>query len=158
MNIVDALLGEHGVLKHQIEALRLAAPQLSDIQLRAAVFHLAEAVESHAAIEDELLFTPLDEGDRVPAGPVAAMRHEHRTIEDLASQLLHPAATSGPAAPPLRVVLRLLDTLLHHFAHEEHVLFPMARTVVDRETLEELGRRWAGRRAVELAPAGAPRR
>jgi iron-sulfur cluster repair protein YtfE (RIC family) len=155
MDILFALLGEHGVLKHQMAALRLAAPGFTDEQLRAAALVLAEAVETHAAIEDELLFTALDGCAALPAGPLAAMREEHRRIEELLSRVLAPPgarAPSGAGAPESRErsLLRLLETLLHHFAHEEHVLFPLAGRGLGAESREALGARWAQRRSVEI--------
>ena len=151
MNIVAALLGEHGILIHQLQALRLRAPALADTQLEAAAFALAEAIQSHAALEDELLFDPLEASGAMPPGPVAAMRHEHRTIETLLGRLLDRSGNGPTPESPQRTLLRLADTLSHHFAHEEHVLFPLASRALDASALDELGARWSVRRGVEIA-------
>jgi hemerythrin-like domain-containing protein len=147
MNILYALLGEHGPLRHQLEALRLVAPRLDDDKLRAATLGLAEAIESHAELEDELLFDPLSASDLMPPGPIAAMRAEHREIEILLGQVLAPAAAPGRAKPQ-RTVARLVELLLHHFEHEEQVLFPIAATLLDGARVDELGAIWAERRGV----------
>ena len=54
--------------------MRLTAPKYSEEKLSAAAFALAEAIENHASLEDELLFAALVASDRMPAGPVEAMR------------------------------------------------------------------------------------
>ncbi len=151
MNLLDALLGEHGPLRHQIDALKLAAPNLGAAELRAAALALAEGIESHATLEDELLFEPLLASGRVPAGPVEAMLQEHRQIEALLGDLLAPAAEAG-RGDPQRTVLRLVETVRHHFDHEENVLFPLAAGALTAETLAAAGERWAERRSVELRP------
>jgi hemerythrin-like domain-containing protein len=149
MNILHALLGEHGPIRHQLDVLRLQAPQLDDHLLRAAVFGLAEAIESHARIEDELLFDPLATSGRMPTGPVEAMRSEHREIESLFGQVLAPATPTE--SPDLqRTVARLIELVRHHFDHEEHVLFPFAAAALDETRLDELGRTWGERRSVML--------
>jgi iron-sulfur cluster repair protein YtfE (RIC family) len=158
MNILHALLGEHGILKVQIEAMRsLARKGGTDLPAMARGF--AEAVESHALLEDELLFEPLATDPRMPAGPIAAMRAEHAAIEGLLARVTappDPVAAEGDLSRAW-LVERLCETLLHHFAHEEHVLFVLASRIADATALEELGARWAGRRAVEIGPALAGR-
>lgn len=150
MNIVAALLGEHGPLRHQLDVLRLAAPRLSGDALRSAVLSLAEAIESHAELEDELLFAALDESGQMPAGPVGGMRAEHDQIVELLGRLL--ASDDTPdRGDPRRVVLELAEAVRHHFAHEENVLFALANRVLAADKLDDLGRQWADRRRVVTA-------
>jgi len=150
MNILQALLGEHGPLRHQLAALRLNAPTLDDERLRAATLGLAEAIESHAELEDQLLFEPLIASKRMPAGPVAAMRAEHREIEVLLGHILAPASTPG-RPDPQRTAARLVEIVRHHFDHEEHVLFPLAAKALDPSRLDQLAEIWAERRGITLA-------
>jgi hemerythrin-like domain-containing protein len=155
MNLLPLLLGEHGPLRRGLETLRRTAPALGDDALQASVRELAEAIESHAALEDELLFATLAATAGVPAGPVEAMLAEHRQIEALLGQLLAPAGTPAAADRP-RTVLRLVELVRNHFDHEEHVLFPIAARTLDADRLADLGREWAQRRGVALdALAGA---
>jgi hemerythrin-like domain-containing protein len=149
MNILHAMLGEHGPIRHQLDALRLAAPRLSDDELRVATLGLAEAIESHAHLEDELVFEPLARSGRMPMGPVEAMRAEHDEIERLLGQILAPAAAPG-GADAQRTAARMIEIVRHHFGHEENVLFPLAATVLDEQRLSDLGAEWAARRGIEL--------
>lgn len=149
MNILYALLGEHGTLRHQLEVLQLTAPQYSEEKLGAATLALAEAIENHAGLEDELLFEALVASGKMPAGPVEAMRFEHRQIESLLGQILAPAGEAG-RPDPQRTVLRLVETVRHHFSHEEHALFPLAIRILSPARLEDIGSRWAERRGVEI--------
>ena len=156
MNLLSALLGEHGPLRRALDELRRAAPGLSDGELRAATSAFAAALESHAELEDELLFEALAADPRFPRGPVEAMRAEHERIDALFERLLAPGGAPG-AGDPQRVVEPLVETIRHHFAHEENVLFPLALRLLDGARLEELGSAWAKRRKVELgAQTGGP--
>lgn len=151
MNLLAALLGEHGPLRHQLRTLGLVAPRMNDAELRAAALTLAEAIGSHAALEDELLFVPLAASGAMPAGPVEAMRAEHDQIESLLGQLLAPADEPG-RPDPARTVSRLVTTVGHHFDHEENVLFPLAARALPPARLAELGDAWAERRGVDARP------
>jgi hemerythrin-like domain-containing protein len=149
MNVVDALTGEHGVLRKQVEALAAAAPAASDEALRAFATALVETLESHAELEDRLLFDDLAASGRIPPGPVEAMREEHEQIVAYLAQLTAPAGVPG-GPEPRRTVLRLAEAVRQHFAHEEHALFPMACQALPAQRLEELGALWAEARGVAL--------
>lgn len=152
MNIVAALLGEHGSLLHLLDTTRLAAPRFDAAQWRTAGLLLAEAIESHAHLEDDLLFSPLEASGRMPSGPVGAMRVEHDQIHQLLDQL----ATASEPDAGMRALARLADLLRHHFAHEEHALFAIATRVLPEAELQHLGGRWAAHRGVTVSALGEP--
>jgi iron-sulfur cluster repair protein YtfE (RIC family) len=116
----------------------------------------------HAKKEDDALFPALEAVFGAGGGPTSVMRMEHRAIHDqgeLLRQTLyelneveHPQieagrerlkalVTSGASAASLRdnaeEILRLLDA---HFGKEEQILFPMAQSLLDDETLRQVGR------------------
>jgi hemerythrin-like domain-containing protein len=155
MNVIHALLGEHAILKQQIRALRGAAPRLESRELRTAALSFAEAVESHARLEDELLFEALEATGKMPVGPILAMREEHRRIEERVGRLTATPSAGDAAGEDRKLLGRLLETLADHFAHEEHVLFALAGSLLDPVQLGRLGARWAERRGVVLAVHGA---
>lgn len=147
MSLLALLLGEHGPLRHGVESLRRAAPGLTGGELAAASLALAEAIESHAHLEDEMLFEPLAASGRMPPGPIEVMRAEHEEIERLLGEL----RSSEPGrSDPQRTVLRLAQTVHDHFDHEEQVLFPLATQVLSASQLAAQGATWAERRGVGL--------
>jgi len=149
MSLLALLLGEHGPLRHGVESLRRAAPDLTAGELAAASLALAAAIESHAHLEDELLFEPLAASGRMPPGPIEVMRAEHEEIERLLCELRDASAEPG-RSDPQRTVLRFAQTVHDHFDHEEQVLFPLATQVLDASQLAAQGCTWAERRGVGL--------
>jgi hemerythrin-like domain-containing protein len=144
MQLIDALLGEHGAfyaLFDEIEALASMAE--TGNQVRSATAVLNALVRSHATLEDKLLFTAL-EPHLGNAGPLGVMRAEHDEIEQAlmriedASTLEEAAELVGPALAMAR----------NHFHKEELVLFRMAERILDGATLLRLGRSWANARGV----------
>jgi hemerythrin-like domain-containing protein len=143
MFITDALLGEHAVfylfLGHIEQALP-ALDSLSSLQHRFAAF--AFALEAHAGLEDELLFTALEPHLGAQAGPLAVMRFEHNQIVDLFGKIKS-AADLNFARDFAR---QLFPIVRRHFQKEEQVLFQMAARFLSEDELSALGGQWAMRR------------
>ncbi len=140
ITITAALLGEHGVIYPQLGHLEQASHTLADARGRAAL--LAAGLATHAQIEDELLFVPLEEHLGPNGGPVAVMRMEHEEVERTLAAL-EEADDPGQAGA---LIARLVTVARDHFAKEEQVLFPMAEQMLGEEALLELGQEWARRR------------
>ncbi len=146
MNILHALLGEHGVFYAQFRFLEEALPEETDL----AIIHrlgamLDAALQSHATLENEGLFTRLEERMGV-VPPVMVMRSEHDQIGENMTALTH--TRDVDQARDL-----LLDTIAiarDHFAKEEQVLFPMAANMLPADELQALGAEWAAARGVAL--------
>ncbi|MPZ19912.1 MAG: hypothetical protein GEV06_18650 [Luteitalea sp.] len=146
MKLTDALLGEHGViyaLFDHVERELPATSTLEDVQRVTRV--LAAALVSHAQIEDEMLFPPL-ETYLGPAGPLAVMRHEHEEIERAIEEVAN-ARFFDEALERLRYALQVARD---HFAKEEQILFHMAQQSIPVQDLEQLGHRWADSRGVAV--------
>ncbi len=78
MDIIDALLGEHGTLVAQFDVIEKDLPRVDEAAaVRAEARVLASALLSHAGIEDEVLF-PTFQG--VASDMVEVMRAEHREV------------------------------------------------------------------------------
>jgi iron-sulfur cluster repair protein YtfE (RIC family) len=151
MKITDALLGEHGVFYAQfahLEQVAPVAPTLAQVQGLAA--SLAAALSTHAAMEDELLFTALDPylGG---GGPLTVMRMEHDQIESALAQI----QAARELAEAQRLVFNAIQVARDHFAKEEQILFYIAQQMLGDEALARLGRQWADRRGV-VVRAAAP--
>lgn len=131
--------------------------------LRAANLVMTTELLAHAEREDDVLFEAVEQELGKDYGPTVVMREEHRdihgnvtlfrdTLHEL-NQVEHPAIHSGidqlqrltEAGAPAEVLRRtgaeLIAMLDSHFGKEEEILFPIAREVLSREVLLEVGRR-----------------
>lgn len=148
IDVVDALLGEHGVLYAWFDAVEGAlGSDPSAAEVAGLARQLAAVLGSHARVENELL---LDEAARRGAeeGPLAVMRREHDDIEALLGEAVEAAdAEPGRAAGLLGEAIAVAR---EHFEKEELAAFPLAARVLGPEALAEAGVRWAERRRVRL--------
>ena len=143
MLITDALLGEHGVfhlLLGHIEQALPAFDSLSNLQNRIAAF--AFALESHAGLEDELLFNALEPHLGTAGGPLAVMRMEHDQITDLLAKIESASNLDSARA----FAKQMIQITRGHFQKEEQILFRMARQVLSEGELSSLGVAWAQKR------------
>lgn len=144
MNLVDALVGEHGTLValfDRIEQELRDAQPVGEVREQAAL--LAAALVSHAHLEDELLFARMAEAGAA-ADLLQTMEDEHTAI---AAHLVRAQGTK--AAPEAADELRSAVVMARaHFALEERMVFPMASALLGVAVLSELGAAWAERRGV----------
>lgn len=152
MDIVDALVGEHGVLGAECGYLEGILPEVSSLAgVRAQAELLASALRSHAQVEDELLFIAL-EPYLEPSSPVLlGMRMMHEDIE----RGLARATQARDLAEAQDALIGVLDLTRQHFMGEEQVVFPLARGTLPPATREHLGSQWAERRGI-FHPAIGP--
>lgn len=142
MVITDALLGEHGVFHRMLEHIEHAVSSLDslpNLQNRIATF--AFALESHAALEDELLFIALESHLGTQGGPLAVMRMEHDQITDLLGKI----ESASDLDSTRSFVKQMIQITRGHFQKEEQILFHMAHQFLDEEQLSDLGEKWAQR-------------
>lgn len=143
MFITDALLGEHAVfhlLLGNIEQSLPALDSLPSLQNRIAAF--AFALESHAGLEDELLFNALEPHLGTAGGPLAVMRMEHNQITDLLGKI----ESASELEPTRAFAKQMIQITRGHFQKEEQILFRMARQFLSEEELSALGAGWAKQR------------
>jgi iron-sulfur cluster repair protein YtfE (RIC family) len=104
------------------------------------------ALETHARLEDELLFSALDP-HMGQMGPLTVMRMEHDEIENILARVQE--------VPDLveaqRLVLNVIQVARDHFAKEERILFPAADHMLGVESLAQLGKHWAAQRRVMIS-------
>jgi hemerythrin-like domain-containing protein len=144
MLITHALLGEHGVFHFLLAHIEQSLPALdstSALQHRIAAF--ASALESHAAIEDDLLFNALEPHLGAQTGPLAVMRMEHDQIRDLLGRIESASGLEQGRA----LAAQMIQVTRGHFQKEEQVLFRIARQFLGDDELAALGAQWAERRA-----------
>lgn len=138
ITITDALRGEHAVIYRLLSHVESACDEGDLRRTQILAGELEAALEAHARLEDELLFSSLD-GVLPPQGPLVVMRAEHEEIEGLLASF--PGFENAVEA--CRSVQRLVAVARDHFAKEEQVLFPMAEQMLPAAQLQQLGERWA---------------
>ena len=146
MNIIPAFLGEHAVIYSLLDKIERKKKEWSPDETRLAVIVLASALESHAVLEEDLLFKELEPHLGLGHGPLGVMLAEHELIEATLARL---ALASAEEIVPL--VEQLIKTTREHFDKEESVLFGLAEKWLTAEMLEELGSQWARRRSVDVS-------
>lgn len=150
MKLTDALRGEHAVLYELFAYVDETIRKRDDMRdIRGAVSVLDRLLASHAAIEDDLLFTRL-EPKLGQMGPLAVMRAEHDQID----ALLAAARQASDVAALRSLMVQLLQLARGHFRKEESVLFEMAEPALGAAVLSEMGDRWADARNVIIQGGG----
>ena len=147
MKLTDALLGEHSafyMLFDQVE--EIATIEGAMAQVRGAMTVLAAMVDSHAALEEELLFTALEPHRGKHEGRLVQRRAEHDEMERLLGQIEEAEDVNRATT----WVAQALSAARSHFRKEELVLFPMAQRLLGDEVLIRLGNDWADARNVNI--------
>lgn len=147
MNIIDVLLGEHGAMYPQFDLLEQTLPEVSstsEIKVQAEL--LAAVVQSHSAMEDDLLFAALELPLGAESPALVGMRMMHEDIDRGFEELRR----AEDVVVARDAVLGVIGLARQHFLGEEESLFPTARRVLDHDTLDRLGAIWAERRGVTV--------
>jgi hemerythrin-like domain-containing protein len=123
---------------------------------------MATELELHRHKEDDILFPALEAIFGAQGGPTYVMRQEHEDIHAQGTllretlyelnEVQHPAieaggaqlrqlAVNGGSADALKAtgeeIIELLDL---HFGKEEAILFPMARNILEEDTMQQIAR------------------
>jgi hemerythrin-like domain-containing protein len=144
VNIIDALLGEHGMLYVQLDHIEQAVSTMESLDLvKIEANALAANLQSHLTLEDELLCARLESClKRQP--PAVGCEISHEEIDRGFAQLW--------AAENLETArghfLGIVGLARRHSFGQEQVLFPLARRMLNGEILDVLGGEWAKRRGV----------
>ena len=134
MDIVDALIGEHGALHALLDHAVLVARSGSPAEVLALIATLERVLLSHGDLEEELLF---------PALTQHRGRSEHEEIRTWLDVRNSPM-------PPATLLATAVDLARLHLEREEARLFPLARERIPAAERERLGALWAERRGVQL--------
>lgn len=137
----EILMAEHTVIESVLDSLEAIAFRLRDEGVlevddagSALDFVRCFADERHHAKEEERLF-PLMEGKGLPAhGPTSVMRSEHEQGRNLVRRMeTHLTGAGVPGLDRDRFVecaLGFVDLLRQHILKENHILFPMAESLM----------------------------
>jgi hypothetical protein len=146
MNILDTLKVEHGLFYFLFDWIRnQAVANPVTYKVNGSCIMVGRAIESHAKLEEELLFSALEPRlGRIGPSSCIIHRDEHKKIAQLfADGAYHSSATVGG-------LLEAVDFARHHFRQEEAFLFPMAARLLSQSHMERLGRCWVESRGLEV--------
>src|SRR4051794_31570722 len=140
MNIVQALLGEHGAIYPLLDRIETGIDSGSIDELKFHVRMLQSTLVSHAEIEETVL-RPAIVGFLPPAadGP---------TDHDIIRQSLDSVVSGCDDRDVRRVLAETLAFTRKHFRKEETQLFRIASRELSEEAQHNLGRVWAAQRGV----------
>ena len=138
MKITEALLAEHVVFHNLFDYVEQVAPTLRQLGEVKSLARLLEAMlAAHSAIEDEFLIEPLEHCFE-QLGHRDTFHQEHELIE----RHLALSQSSRRVSQARRSLLDAVLASRKHFDKEERLVFPMAETLLNQQTLTRLGNRW----------------
>lgn len=136
MNAIDLLIQDHKLVKRLLEELSTTTERA--VKKRADLLHrIEQELQIHTALE-EILYPAIKEaGGKEEAKMYYEAKEEHRTVDSLVlPDLLHTETGTVEFAGRVKVMKELLE---HHIEEEEGELFPTAKKLLSKDTLEELG-------------------
>jgi len=143
MKATEILMEEHRVIERMLDALEIAAKNLSsgqtvpaDFFLKAADFIKGFADSCHHKKEEDILFaTLMAHGMSRETGPLAVMLAEHEEGRRLAHAMREGAeqmreGTQVNASQITQNALSYIALLRQHIQKEDHILYPMADQII----------------------------
>lgn len=109
---------------------------------------ICTALEIHATLEEECFYPVMREIDGAD-GVIHKSEPEHNEMRQLIAAL-RADNSAGPEHD--RLLLELMQKVIHHVADEETVLLPRAERLLGKDRLGELGARMTRRRLQLAAP------
>ena len=145
MRPTEILSAEHRVIESVLDCLEVLAEEARrgkgpDVEQARAVLEFLRTFADrwhHGKEEDRLFPMLVARGMPAHAGPIAVMLDDHRAGRELVRRMGEPrevADAEGFAAAAQGFVALLRD----HIAREDHVLFPMAESMLDSAGREAL--------------------
>jgi hemerythrin-like domain-containing protein len=147
MLITNVMEVEHRLLNNQADFIEQRLPQVQDIsELRGLLENFIAAFESHARLEETLLFRELE--NYLGAGGTILSLRDNMGHEEMSSAMQHVMAQEDLKEARLKLV-KTLNFARKHFIREEQELFPLAEKEMKFSHLAALGDKWMARRRGE---------
>lgn len=137
MNAIDLLIQDHKLVKKLLEELSTTTERA--VKKRAELLHrIEQELQIHTTLEEEILYPAIKQaGGKEEAKMYYEAKEEHRTVDSLViPDLLHTETGTVEFSGRVKVMKELLE---HHIEEEENELFPTAKKLLSKDTLEELG-------------------
>lgn len=138
MNAIELLIQDHKLVKKLLEELSSTTERA--VKRRGELLHrIEQELQVHTALEEQILYPAIKQaGGKEEAKMYYEAKEEHRTVDSLVlPDLLHTDTGTLEFAGRVKVMKELLE---HHIEEEEGELFPTAKKLLSKDTLEELGR------------------
>lgn len=137
MNAIDLLKADH-------ERVKAILAQLSESTSRGIkkrtdlLAKLEMEISIHTRLEEEILYPAYKEaGGKEQAEMYYEAKEEHRTVDSL---VLPDLKTTDPSTPEFAGRVKVVKELLeHHIEEEETEMFPQAKKLLGKATLDSLG-------------------
>lgn len=148
-NAVELLIACHQRIRHFTSMLRKlahaegATPAEISSAADAIYRYFSVALPLHEADEEESVRPRLESGSEKVVGALAAMTHQHQTVDELVERVLpilvmlsnNPAKLPEAHAELCSIAKALEEVFVGHLALEEEVIFPALRTELPAEAL-----------------------
>lgn len=137
MNAIDLLQADHervkGILSQLSESTERGVKKRTELLAR-----LEMEISIHTRLEEEVLYPAYKKaGGKEQDVMYYEAKEEHRTVDSL---VLPDLKTTDPSTPQFSGRVKVVKELLeHHIEEEEKEMFPQAKKLLDKATLEELG-------------------
>ena len=137
MDIIDLLVQDHEELRRELVEINHA---LSRSDLRSRIKLFISRYELHESIEEDILFPALDTlpEDIIIEKLMPNYEKTHERIWVLLDQLVE-SLKHVQFSELQQAFFKFCASVEAHLGHEERVLFPVIREIVDRLALESLG-------------------
>lgn len=115
---------------------------------KALAEHICTALEIHATLEEEIFYPVMREIDSADS-VIHKSEPEHNEMRQLIAAL---RADKTAGAEHDRLLMELMQKVIHHVADEETVLLPHAERLLSKDRLNEMGAQMTKRRLQLAAP------
>lgn len=143
-DLIELLLGEHAAILALFRNLEQRLPEMGLGEMRGAGYTVEALLMAHAIEEDALLFHALPEKRESVKRTLDAMFGEHNEQRRLMEELRSAQTTQAVR----KLLSQVIELTREHFAVEERVLFDLARKLLGKRRLGELGAEFARRRGL----------
>lgn len=151
MNPLETLSNEHGLIRHYLDNLALAAERIEKDQpiseaffVKAIEFARTFADKYHHFKEEHVLFVRLAQKKKGEIdGQLEALRQQHERSRELVTTMQR-SVDGYVAKDPMRTAdlvqsMAAYGALLRHHIHtEDHIFFPAARNLLDASELDQV--------------------
>jgi len=137
MNAIDLLKADHervkGILSQLSESTERGVKKRTDLLAK-----LEMEITIHTRLEEDILYPAYKEaGGKEQDVMYYEAKEEHRTVDSL---VLPDLKVTDPSTPEFAGRVKVVKELLeHHIEEEETEMFPQAKKLLGKATLDELG-------------------